>query len=93
MMIKIMNAILLGATIMVMAIVVGCETTIITENPTSPEVDSPLIIGAPTRTPWGCILWRDSGIKEQQKCCPLAPVVPSEEEPNVGGWELKTWDC
>lgn len=69
----------------------SCTTTVV--NPVDPEMDSPILIGNTVNAPWGCILWRDREIKEQQKCCPLTPIVPSEETPDDSGWELKTWDC
>ncbi len=77
--------------IVLVFILTGCAP--VTVNPVDPEMDSPILIGNTVNAPWGCILWRDREIKEQQKCCPLEPIVPSEETPDDSGWELKIWDC
>ena len=74
----------------------GCVPS--TLNPIDPELDSPIVIGNVTPAPWGCMQWQKTteikGVwSVESKCCPLEPIVPTEEEPNVDGWVLKGWDC
>ena len=76
--------------IVLVFILTGCVNT--TVNPIDPEMDSPILIGNTTNAPWGCMLWIERAT-EKQKCCVLEPIVPSEEEPDVEGWKLESWDC
>ena len=75
----------------------GCVPS--TLNPIVPELDSPIVFGDVTPAPWGCMQWQKTtdveGVWEvKSKCCPLEPIVPTEEDPSIGGgWVLTGWDC
>ena len=95
---------LLLLLIVIITTMIGCAPSIITtDNPTDPEADSPLIIDETSTewvpVPWGCMTWKKQSIETpgiwypKQKCCPLGPIVPTEENPNDDGWELLNWDC
>ena len=73
----------------IMYFIMGCAATT-TDNPTTPEADSPIVFGEQTPAPWGCVKWqKTTDIKGvwsvESKCCPLE----KEEE----DWKLKGWDC
>jgi len=83
--------------IVLVFIFTGCVAPAAT-NPTDPELDSPIVFGEVTPAPWGCMQWQKTteikGVwSVESKCCPLEPIVPTEEEPNADGWVLKGWDC
>jgi hypothetical protein len=52
----------------------SCQNIPSTQNPTSPEKDSPLILGDPVSPPTGCVKWRkkytDQEWKPSEDCCP-----------------------
>jgi uncharacterized protein YceK len=67
--------------LLIIATMIGCASSITTDNPTDPEADSPIVFGERKATPYGCIKWKIQSTKPP----PLKPT--EEEESNLPGWD------